>query len=426
MRFFGDKLHKAAQKGDEARVQKLLQKGFDPNEPNNEGVPPLFYTANTGSVACARLLIDSGADVNFAVSGGGRPLHSAILKKHEDLARWLILKGADVNAATAVGVTPLHLAAQNGMAATVAGLLREGADINARTQKGQTALFLAFFGMFDSGNDDSAVLVLFEAGADPRLPEEFENILTRLAEVRENIAATLKYGLARLAEKSENPEIRDYAQKRLNQLCRMVEEEEDEPFFIESSVLGRMMAKGDDWWESEELPIPFFEGKRAQVTYRFNPKDDPDFISEADAAMEKFLRKSAEERFEATPFLDDNFKLCSEILYDEVTRDMLQDWQREILDYEDRNRLWEHLAPRAYISVERRHRRDRDIYILLAYACGWEEEHGLQLVYRRGLELTRVSQQDGWSTEADAFGLSDEEDELLNAFNLKYGCLIGD
>lgn len=48
--------------------------------------------------------------------------------------------------------------------------------------------------------------------------------------------------------------------------------------------------------------------------------------------------------------------------------------------------------------------------------CEWEEEHGLALVFRKGMRLTRVSQYDGWLTEADAFDRPDAEDLLLSQF----------
>jgi len=44
--------------------------------------------------------------------------------------------------------------------------------------------------------------------------------------------------------------------------------------------------------------------------------------------------------------------------------------------------------------------------------CEWEPEHGLQIVYRDGSELKRVSQQDGHLTYVDAYGLPESEDRI--------------
>lgn len=46
--------------------------------------------------------------------------------------------------------------------------------------------------------------------------------------------------------------------------------------------------------------------------------------------------------------------------------------------------------------------------------CEWEEEHGLQLVFKEGKKLTRISGYDGHITAADAYDIPDEQDELLS------------
>lgn len=81
----------------------------------------------------------------------------------------------------------------------------------------------------------------------------------------------------------------------------------------------------------------------------------------------------------------------------------------------DPSQVWNFVTPsRIYLS--RRHRRDKDVYLHLTGGCTWEEEHGLQLVFRQGKKLTRVSPQDGHVTEADAYDIPDEDDPLLAAY----------
>ncbi len=41
---------------------------------------------------------------------------------------------------------------------------------------------------------------------------------------------------------------------------------------------------------------------------------------------------------------------------------------------------------------------DNLIYIQIAAECDWEEEHGLQIIYKNGNQLSRVSEQDGHLT----------------------------
>ena len=66
--------------------------------------------------------------------------------------------------------------------------------------------------------------------------------------------------------------------------------------------------------------------------------------------------------------------------------------------------------------MSRRAYQEQDIYVQVACECDWEQEHGLQLVFRQGKKLTRISDNDGHLTEADAYGKPDEEDELLSKF----------
>jgi hypothetical protein len=81
----------------------------------------------------------------------------------------------------------------------------------------------------------------------------------------------------------------------------------------------------------------------------------------------------------------------------------------------DKNEIWNFVYP-SDIFVSRRHRRDKDIYITLACECEWNKEHGLQFVFRQGKKLTRISNQDGHLTEADAYDKPDSKDKLLYAY----------
>ncbi len=88
---------------------------------------------------------------------------------------------------------------------------------------------------------------------------------------------------------------------------------------------------------------------------------------------------------------------------------------QSLKDITDPNEIWNFVHP-SKIYVSRRHRRDKDIYIHITCRCDWEEEHGLQLVFRQGKKITRVSDIDGHLTESDAYDKADEDDELLSEF----------
>jgi hypothetical protein len=75
------------------------------------------------------------------------------------------------------------------------------------------------------------------------------------------------------------------------------------------------------------------------------------------------------------------------------------------------DRVWNHVRP-SEIFVSRRSRRDKLIYVQITAHCDWEPEHGLQIIYRRGAELSRVSDQDGHLTYTDAHDLPEAEDKI--------------
>jgi hypothetical protein len=57
--------------------------------------------------------------------------------------------------------------------------------------------------------------------------------------------------------------------------------------------------------------------------------------------------------------------------------------------------IWRHVFVRQIeLKKDARHG-EPSMYVLVYCACDWEEEHGLQLVYRNGNVLIRVSSEDG-------------------------------
>ncbi len=181
---------------------------------------------------------------------------------------------------------------------------------------------------------------------------------------------------------------------------------------IKSTVIGKLYQNEEfaDWWESELIQIPFFGNTELKVTFLdFVPEDDQAYLLEADNAMKNFLLKNSDERFELSALVRQN---CREFLeaigYDEVDKPL---WE-----IEHKDEIWTFVYPQE-ITLTRRHRRDEDIYLSIMCDCEWEQEHGLQLVFRQGKQLTRISAQDGWVTEADAYDKPDEKDELLHKFS---------
>lgn len=200
---------------------------------------------------------------------------------------------------------------------------------------------------------------------------------------------------------------------------------------ITSKTIGSLRQEDifPDWWKSAEIEVPLFGNQQLTITFtEFDPSRDRTFIDEADQALTNFLALTVEDRnaisalaykncldfFEITGFDEEVVKMFQEI-------EEPMDWHLRVIEkgrllaLQDKNEVWQFIRP-TEIYVTRRLYEEQDIYIQVACQCDWEEEHGLQLVFRQGKKLTRISEQDGHLTEADAYDKPDEEDELLSKF----------
>lgn len=65
--------------------------------------------------------------------------------------------------------------------------------------------------------------------------------------------------------------------------------------------------------------------------------------------------------------------------------------------------LWNHVRLGRAIYIERRDYGDRKLYATIECGCDWEQEHGLQIVLREGLCVTKLGPFDGHLTNSDAY-----------------------
>jgi ankyrin repeat protein len=160
-------LHSAAQQGDEASVQSILNGSvadIDKRE-SKHGHTPLCRAAMNGHVHIIRILLAHGADPEVAtVRLRSTPLLIAAERGHDLAVEALLLGGADVRAKTRGGWTALHQAAAKGHVVVVARLLEHDADLDAQGGRfSKTPLYSAA----SHGHDD-IIKLLLDKGADPR------------------------------------------------------------------------------------------------------------------------------------------------------------------------------------------------------------------------------------------------------------------
>ena len=181
--------------------------------------------------------------------------------------------------------------------------------------------------------------------------------------------------------------------------------------FVVSQSLGILFqdSQFEDWWESIPKQVPLLNETLKFTFMDLIPEGDNQYLEDADAALQNFLAKDESDRNQISEL---TYQHCLDFL----NAVDYGDEDGTLRNLKDRNDIWDYVYPKE-ILVARRDRRDEDIYINISCECEWEKEHGLQLVFRQGKRLTRISEQDGHLTEADAYDKPDKEDKLLNQFN---------
>jgi hypothetical protein len=155
-----------------------------------------------------------------------------------------------------------------------------------------------------------------------------------------------------------------------------------------------------EWLVSKKVDVPYFPGVKLRFVFDSIGRDEA--ADEFESAVRRFLALTIRDRDQAAQYVFANYREMREAIGDDevgVSIDGPAD-------------VWNHVRPDE-IYVTRRPHGDRKVYVQLTAECAWEPEHGLQIVYREGSELKRVSQQDGHLTYVDAFALPESEDRIV-------------
>ncbi len=149
---------------------------------------------------------------------------------------------------------------------------------------------------------------------------------------------------------------------------------------MKSKITGELIPCNydEELYESEPIAIPYFDGKELKVGF-VEAKYEP-YLNEADEVLEKFLNLDIKSR-----------QNDSEMVHDYYAQ-VLKNGFCEKLKLSSVTDIWNFVIPNEIIiDWEEKGR----FFLCVSCGCSWEEEHGLQLVFKNGENLIRAAGHDG-------------------------------
>jgi len=159
----GEALVKAAEAGDIADVERLIESGVDINTVSPGDGTALIGAARGGQMHMIEYLLDRGANPNVISPGDGSPLIAAATQGYHEIIARLLDAGANIDDVVIGDENALMQSAWNGEERCVRLLLDRGANVNAEAYEGterRTPLSLAL-----KGGYPAIAKLLVDAGA---------------------------------------------------------------------------------------------------------------------------------------------------------------------------------------------------------------------------------------------------------------------
>ncbi|HNV69383.1 MAG TPA: ankyrin repeat domain-containing protein [Candidatus Ozemobacteraceae bacterium] len=155
-------LEVAAESGDTALVERLIESGFQPTPARTRAKTLLHLAAGSGNAETVEVLLQRGCDPLAQCGPGETPLWFAVVKDAREVIPVLVKAGANPNLPGPNGEYPLFLAFTFGRTELIECLLNHGADPHVTDSYGNTILHQAAH-----AKNGELVRVLLRHGADP-------------------------------------------------------------------------------------------------------------------------------------------------------------------------------------------------------------------------------------------------------------------
>ena len=153
---------------------------------------------------------------------------------------------------------------------------------------------------------------------------------------------------------------------------------------MESKIVGQLKPNEHDldYFESEPFEIPYFDNKKIKVG--FVEAGHQPYLEGADKVLQNFLGLNSTHRIQNSEIVSNCYA------------EMLKHGYTRPLDVVANRDIWNFVTPTEILIPWDE---NGDFYLCVSCECEWEEEHGLQLVFKNGETLTRASGHDGHFTD---------------------------
>ena len=175
--------------------------------------------------------------------------------------------------------------------------------------------------------------------------------------------------------------------------------ESDAPKAFQIPSLGLVTrAEPFGWYTSKPLEVPVL-GQACRFILERYAEDDGK--AEFHVAIANFLHLSKSELKAGDDALFHYYKDCEEWWIAEGHPPLTSSAE-----------AWAHVTFGREPAVTRRAYGDLEVYVSVECECAWEEEHGLQLVFKNGLFINKLGSYDGHLTTSDAYADARLEDVI--------------
>jgi ankyrin repeat protein len=139
-------LHQAAANNSEDAIERLVELGHNINEPDEDGMAPLYHAAVNGHSTSTKWLLEHGAEVNSQGGDYNTALQAASFGGHLAVVELLLKHEAQVDLQGGIYNTALQAASSRGHLAVVELLLKHEAQVDLQGGNYNTALQAASLG----------------------------------------------------------------------------------------------------------------------------------------------------------------------------------------------------------------------------------------------------------------------------------------